>query len=740
MQTTSNRNRLPRYAGEEPLQTRTPKNDEAALYMAKLALQAKDRLRKKRSEQTEEICHGDAVGEKEQAQLTKDGTEQKSPHIDIETIAASEHSRAHPQNQAVQSDEASVCSEIPWPDQPHVYGDFPELRLPLKSMYDGSGEWPRRTVHGSKQYTWSNIGFPRDESLIVPDFEDATHIDLDEASIIELQTDVINIRCKPPQVIADGEVRRFDEDDRTVETFTVRGRTVCRVRFGDVNSLGDGAPYNESQVSQALERKIDRDFGAQPILDVERWVTAHVLLSKAGQIGGRTDEYWKQARSLAQQQLYLNPDLEDEVRRQMEAGDHVRDPAFSKMLAIVKKGCPTKIFNSYHQAKRDEYAAERGLLYRVHKTDIVLVLDQSDNIILFQCADVFRQLLTKAVHKLVVHSFENYSSRIPLPFPDMTRHGLHWISFLAKRTDLDFRNPDNDPRLAKSGVYHIGARCEVGDPNGRNMPGPTKDNAGKRVPDRGNVFHQFVKLRYSALGACTEISKFFFRALDPGLLQQYIRVADQVAKFGVPFETRRSGEPFTMKALLVNLMTYEHKDTGDWHRGYAFLLPVGDFTGGDLVLRELGLQIEAPPGCLQMFRGRELRHSITTWTGRRFVCVNVTHEAVRRWALRSLGEDVTESRTTNATSVMADCIDKEPEDVVPEDQRFLSEKELYPETYVSEGELEMSASGGESEASVPPKAAVQSASEYNVRANSSSDASAEASDNDVPRTKRQKKA
>ncbi|KAH8777452.1 hypothetical protein F5883DRAFT_350136, partial [Diaporthe sp. PMI_573] len=88
---------------------------------------------------------------------------------------------------------------------------------------------------------------------------------------------------------------------------------------------------------------------------------------------------------------------------------------------------------------------------------------------------------------------------------------------------------------------------------------------------------------------------------------------------------------FVMRALLVNLMTYEHRDTGDWHHGYAFLIPVGDYSGGDLVLRELGLQVEAPPGCLQMFRGRELRHSITKWTGRRFVCVSVTHEAVRRW-------------------------------------------------------------------------------------------------------------
>lgn len=254
------------------------------------------------------------------------------------------------------------------------------------------------------------------------------------------------------------------------------------------------------------------------------------------------------------------------------------------------------------------------------------------------------------------------------------------------------------------------------------------------MPRIGHVFHQLVKLRYSAFGACTEISKFFFHLLDPDLLQKYVRVADQVLKLEVPFQTRRSGDPFVMRALLVNLMTYEHQDSGDWHYGYAFLLPVGDFTGGDLVLRELGLQIEAPPGCFQMLRGRELRHSITKWTGRRFVCVNVTHESVRRWALRSLGEEVTEISTSLAPSIAADCIDKEPEDVVPEDQR--DEKEYY---WLHHGEDEGEDSEhGESEASLPSDSERKRPSKSKHRAASSSDASAEASDQTAAKSKRQK--
>lgn len=446
---------------------RTSSNDEAALTMAKLALQALEKLREKRrskntgnggdSQKPEEMQQGDA--EADQQDTVDDGT------VDGDL------DRADSQHEASQLKDESTDSSIPWPDMPFAYGDIPDLRLPLKSMYDGSGEWPQRTNHGGEKYSWSNIGFPDDLSLVVPEFEDDTHIETEERSVMELARDVGNIRSKAPEDIADGTVQRLQEDQRTIETFEVHGRTVCRIKFSDVNAFGVGSPYSLSKVSKSLERKINKELGTKPDLQDERWVMAHVLLSMGGQIGGRTDDYFKQARSLAQQQLHVNPELEEDVKKQIQAGDHEKDPAFSKMLDLVKKGCARKAFNPYHQAKRDQYATDNGLLYKVGNTDIVIILDRSDNLVLFQCSDVFKQLLTKAVQKLVVQSFDTYSTCTPVPFPDMTRHGLHWISFLVERPELDFRNPDNDPRQAKSGntpaleVYcshsadHYLARC-----------------------------------------------------------------------------------------------------------------------------------------------------------------------------------------------------------------------------------------------------------------------------------------
>jgi hypothetical protein len=115
-------------------------------------------------------------------------------------------------------------------------------------------------------------------------------------------------------------------------------------------------------------------------------------------------------------------------------------------------------------------------------------------------------------------------------------------------------------------------------------------------------------------------------------MEKYEEVAREVAKLeNIRFQTRRDIDPFVTKAILVNLHTTEHKDMSDWNRGFAALVPLGNFQGGNLLIRQLGLRIEGPSGCAQFMR-KELFHSIAKWTGRRFVVVNVTHQAVRKFA------------------------------------------------------------------------------------------------------------
>ncbi|CAJ2511347.1 Uu.00g069720.m01.CDS01 [Anthostomella pinea] len=651
--------RPPRYPNEGPLQERSTENDVAALRLARLALHGlvdqhvKDAARRNSPRQRAESNSCEAV-----------------PTISLATQASPElREQAAPE---------SIDMATPRSDG-HLFGDIPDFMLPLKSMYDGTGAWPRHRglAFGGKHNSWANIGFPGDESLIVPDIEQSTHIDHEKPSIVRLSEDIASIKAQASDEITDGgNVDTQTEHNRTIERFSLHGQTVCKVKLSDCKISNN--TYSGCGISKATETIITKANGAKPTVAVVQWVTAHVLLARSGQIGGRSQDYWKHARNLAHQQLYINPDLEAEVQQQMEK-DTTGDVAFTEMLEIAKQGIKVNAFNPYHQAKRDEYGVSNGVFYRIEDTDIVMVLDQDDEVILFQLSSAFTKLLTEQVQQATVQALETYSTLHPVPLPDMTRHGLHYMEWLVEHPEFDFRRPESDLRKAKSGAYHFGHRCGLIDPQGKHEPRLTRD-LGSQFPEveTNTVMKHLYHLRYGALGACTEMIRLVFGLLDPNLLDDYTKVAKEVGGivYQQPFVTRRENEVFCLRAILINLMTYEHVDRMDWHHGFAALVPMGDYQGGDLLTRELGLQIESRPGCLQLLRGRELRHSITKWTGRRFVVVSTTHNAVKRWAFARMGKDVPDE-----PAEIDDCLDIGQEDVLPEDQRLMSDRERVPERY-----------------------------------------------------------
>lgn len=245
----------------------------------------------------------------------------------------------------------------------------PELTLPLRSMYDGTGAWPKQNLpRGAEQLSWANIGFPNDESLVVEDIEDSTYIDGEKPSIIQLSQDILDIKTQDSVKIAeDGKVKTGTSNNRTIETFKLHGRTVCKVKFSDCKV--SNPPYSNCKTSKEIEGTITEAIGKQPSVSVVQSVASHIILARAGQIGGRSHDYWVKARDLAQQQLHINPSLEKEVQQQMEKGVE-NDPAFAEMLAIVKKSILQNSTNSYFQSKRDKYGVANGLFYRVKDTDI----------------------------------------------------------------------------------------------------------------------------------------------------------------------------------------------------------------------------------------------------------------------------------------------------------------------------------------------------------------------------------
>lgn len=331
------------------------------------------------------------------------------------------------------------------------------------------------------------------------------------------------------------------------------------------------------------------------------------------------------------------------IQNRLVNEDLKHDPALKELLDILRDVNKQKNKHPYHQALRDKCAVDNGLFDHIPYADIVIVLDKGNRLIAGQLAEVFRQLLKNRGLGIKVHkAFDTYSTLHPVPLPDATRHGDHWRAWLRAHPEFDYRNPKNDQRKAKSGTYHGGQGAMVGDPHGTKGT-MSKPDFTTSIANYPHVLAQQEKLRYSAFGGCTEVLKFMFKIWDPALYDEYMAVSQEIAAKmnaetgGNDFETRRDGDPFTMRALLINLLTTDHQDESDWQNGIAGLVAVGDYEGGDLLLREFGLQIEARPGAAQLFRGNEAYHSTSDWDGEsREAVVCVIPESVRRWAERRI--------------------------------------------------------------------------------------------------------
>ncbi|KAI0156991.1 hypothetical protein GGR57DRAFT_77228 [Xylariaceae sp. FL1272] len=59
--------------------------------------------------------------------------------------------------------------------------------------------------------------------------------------------------------------------------------------------------------------------------------------------------------------------------------------------------------------------------------------------------------------------------------------------------------------------------------------------------------------------------------------------------------------------------------------------------GGDICFPQLAMRLPYQPGDCVMFRGRELEHFVSDWTGQRKFLLYTNHQPVRNYAFRKMG-------------------------------------------------------------------------------------------------------
>ena len=124
-----------------------------------------------------------------------------------------------------------------------------------------------------------------------------------------------------------------------------------------------------------------------------------------------------------------------------------------------------------------------------------------------------------------------------------------------------------------------------------------------------------------SFGNMTRAIDFLFRIIDNPMREQYrmtwkkLQPATRIATI--------DNELFTLRAILVNVLTEVHTDCNDWKNEWAWIGVVGDFTNGDLCMPQLGIQVPMPAGSITGMCGRDFQHFITRWSGKQ--CYSIIH-------------------------------------------------------------------------------------------------------------------
>jgi len=83
----------------------------------------------------------------------------------------------------------------------------------------------------------------------------------------------------------------------------------------------------------------------------------------------------------------------------------------------------------------------------------------------------------------------------------------------------------------------------------------------------------------------------------------------------LPLEEHPGHYPFTSMVLNVNALLDAHRDPQDDR--YCVVIPIGDFTGGDLVLYEPRISIALESGCPVIMNSKLLTHFNQHYKGKR---------------------------------------------------------------------------------------------------------------------------
>ncbi|KAK8090051.1 hypothetical protein PG997_005012 [Apiospora hydei] len=344
-------------------------------------------------------------------------------------------------------------------------------------------------------------------------------------------------------------------------------------------------------------------------------------------------------RSVSQEHFWL--------RLNVEQRQYIRDlaelrqdhPELESVLSVIRANWKptwnngrydTDYFRSYLV---DSSASES--VWKLVEDDLFIVLDQNRRPVFVNREGLVQSLYGNDVFDKLIRAIDLMTFYRPIPRPETKRHALD-------RHLLTHRHPELDPGRAtihtlpnaKMGVAHYGCWALKGDWHGRDIY-QTKDTRAGRCFDNERCAQLIPRFMRAIFGTASDLVRFLLQPLDP---VHYQECRDLFAALPDSAKTATNEQDFcSLFVLGVNAHTQRHRDTGDVKGGLAGLVTLGNYTGGNLCLPQLGLKVPYRPGACALLRGSGLEHLVTDFRGPRFFVVATNHETSKKYAWRAMG-------------------------------------------------------------------------------------------------------
>ncbi|RYP50909.1 hypothetical protein DL768_003669 [Monosporascus sp. mg162] len=426
------------------------------------------------------------------------------------------------------------------------------------------------------------------------------------------------------------------ETERTVD-FSLHSYAIRISQFKDVELSNPDSYYNADR-SHEVKRKstakmdsIEAPMGRA----VENYMVTRIMARGESPPDDvkQKKKWYKTLRKRVTREFWVERSVEE--RAELRENSTTRPEKLGAFLTTIETEDGSHSQDCYYRHYRDWAAAKDPNIYQRVDKDILLVLDRNGDTILAAVSKLFQITFGQETAAKVTEAVNKWSAIPPLPQPDTSRH---MVDELIRQThpELNMELARTPEELEKRSmcVVHYGTWAQRGhhaQPEDVYLTHDTRLFRGTSFKERPDYPSElFPDFKKGALGITSDVARFLLAAIEPKYYQQCIEYFQALPR---PKRMAVSSPNWaTLIVLGIRSFTERHKDTADVKFGLTTIVALGEYSaGGDLCFPQAGLALAYQPGRCVMFRGAEIEHFVSEWTGNRMFMAFTNHQAVRNW-------------------------------------------------------------------------------------------------------------